>query len=339
MVEVEVSAEIGALIVQVAEAHGATPGALQKLTGFDPARAIEPDARIPLALETALWDAAAALTGDEAFGVHAATRVRQGAFGVMDYAVRTAPTLRIALERLVRYNRLVHDAAVFTLIDTGARTRIEHAFRVGAVPSRHAAEFTIAAVLTVGSQLTAQPVVACAVEFRHAAPSAGARKLLTQFFGVEPRFSMRVNAVEIDASALERPVPAADPALFRIIEQHAEAMLAQRPEPAETITQRVRREIMSSLREGTPTIGGVARRLRLSERSLQRRLSGEGVTFDAVLEELRRDLALRYLADRKLAIGEVAYLLGFSDPSSFHRAFKRWTGRTPAEARSALPTV
>lgn len=336
MVEVEVSAAIGALIVQVAESRGAAPGALQKLTGFDPARANDPDARIPLALETALWDGAAELTGDKAFGVHAATHVRQGAFGVMDYAVRTAPTLRIAFERLVRYNRLVHDAAVFALVAAGARARIEHAFRVGAVQSRHAAEFTIAAVLTVGAQITASPIVARAVEFRHAAPGDNARRLLAEFFGVDPRFSMRVNAVEIDASALERPVPAADPALFRIIEQHAEAMLAQRPQSNETTTERVRRELASSLREGTPTIAEVAKRLRLSERSLQRRLSDEGVTFDAVLEELRRDLALRYLADRKLAVGEIAYLLGFSEPSPFHRAFKRWTGRTPAEARASL---
>jgi AraC-like DNA-binding protein len=330
------SAAIGAMIVQIAEARGVPPGQLTALTGFDPACAADREALIPVALEEALWEGAARLTGDETFGVHAATMVRPGTFDVMDYAVRTAPTLRVALERLVRYNCLVHDAAVFTLIENGPRARIEHAFRVGTVQSRHSAEFTIAALLSIGAHITATPLEARAVEFRHAAPSQAARRALHEFFGVEPRFSMRVNAIEIDATALGRGVPAADPALFRIIEEHAESLLAKRPEHAETSTQRARRKIADALREGTPTIAEVAKRMKMSERSLQRRLADEGVTFDALLDELRRDLALRYLADRNLAVAEIAYLLGFSDPSPFHRAFKRWTGTTPAEARAGL---
>jgi AraC-like DNA-binding protein len=71
----------------------------------------------------------------------------------------------------------------------------------------------------------------------------------------------------------------------------------------------------------------------MSARTLQRRLAGEGLSFDGVLDELRRELALRHLADRRVAIAEVAYLLGFSEPSAFHRAFKRWTGTTPGAAR------
>ncbi|MBK6533536.1 MAG: helix-turn-helix transcriptional regulator [Deltaproteobacteria bacterium] len=81
------------------------------------------------------------------------------------------------------------------------------------------------------------------------------------------------------------------------------------------------------------TLKRVAAQLRMSERSLQRRLADEGESFDAIVDALRRDLALRYLADPKIAVAEVAYLLGYSEPSPFHRAFKRWTGRTPAEAR------
>ena len=78
----------------------------------------------------------------------------------------------------------------------------------------------------------------------------------------------------------------------------------------------------------------VARRLHMSERSLQRHLRDEGVRFEALVEGLRRDLAMSYLSDRKMAIAEVAYLLGYSEPSAFHRAFKRWTGTTPGELRA-----
>lgn len=78
----------------------------------------------------------------------------------------------------------------------------------------------------------------------------------------------------------------------------------------------------------------MAARLKMSERSLQRRLADEGVTFDALLDEVRRVLSLRYLADPSIAIAEVAYLLGYSEPSPFYRAFRRWTGTSPSEMRT-----
>jgi|GEM_PF-6497404 len=91
--------------------------------------------------------------------------------------------------------------------------------------------------------------------------------------------------------------------------------------------------LTSALDEGNVNLKRVAAQLRMSERSLQRRLADEGEIFDAIVDALRRDLAPRYLADPKIAVAEVAYLLGYSEPSPFHRAFKRWTGRMPAEAR------
>jgi AraC-like DNA-binding protein len=91
--------------------------------------------------------------------------------------------------------------------------------------------------------------------------------------------------------------------------------------------------LANRLGEGDATLAGVAKALKMSERSLQRRLADEGATFDALLDDVRRQLSLRYLADPAIAVSEVAYLLGYSEPSPFHRAFKRWTGTTPTEAR------
>jgi len=329
---VEVSAGIGALVVQSAAARGVSVEQLRARTGFDPAIAADPDARIPLTMETALWDEAARLSGDAAFGLHAAEGVRAGLFDVFDYAVRTAPTVRAALDRAARSNRLLHDAAVFTVLDAGEATRVEHALG-SAQQSRHAAEFTLASMLVVGGQMTGERPRPLAVEFRHASPPDVREHLRT--FGVAPRFSAAVNAIQFDRAALLHPVPAADPALWRVIERHAEALLAARPDPAESAANRVRRILAGALGEGegAASLASVADRLKLSERSLQRRLADEGVSFDALLEELRHELAVRYLADRKISIAEVAYLLGYSEPSAFHRAFKRWTGKTPAEVR------
>lgn len=328
------SAAIGALIVHAASLRGVPPDVLKGVTGFDAASAHNRDAKISLALEEQLWNEAAARSGHEAFGVFAAEIIKPGAFDVMDYAVRSAPTVRVSLDRLVRYNRLVHDVAEFSLIERSGELRIEHTFRVGGVAqNRHSAEFTIASIVTIGEQIAAARPVPLEVEFRHGRPDPNAVDLLTRFFGREPKFAQRVNSITLEAAWLERALPAADPALFRVIDRHAEALLAALPEATPSTADRVRRALAQGLGGGTTTLTEIATRLKMSERSLQRKLAAEGMSFDTLLDEMRRDLALRYLSDQRIAISEVAYLLGYSEPSPFHRAFKRWTGVTPNEAR------
>lgn len=334
---IEMSARIGALIIHSAAASGADPAALEAETGFNAASALDPDARMSLTTETALWAAGERLSGDANLGLHTAERLQPGAFDVLDYVVRTAPTLRVAVQRLGRYNRLEHDVAEFTLHDDGERVRIVHAFRGGRPGQllgqhRHSIEFTLASLAIIGRQLGGGPFAPTAVAFGHPAPATTNEH--TRVFGVSPRFSAPANVFEVDTADLDRPLPAADPRLWRVIERHAEALLAARPDPAESLAARVARDVTNALGEGPPTIADVARRLHMSERSLQRHLRDEGVRFDALVEGLRRDLALSYLSDRKMAIAEVAYLLGYSEPSAFHRAFKRWTGATPGELRA-----
>jgi AraC-like DNA-binding protein len=332
------SAAIGAMIVAAAAARGADPARLMAATGFDPALASNPDAKISLALEAALWAEAARMTSDDAFGLHAAELVKPGMFDVLDYAVRTAPTLRISLERLARYNRLVHDAAVFELVPDDAVVRVEHDFRAGSgAQSRHSAEFTLASLAVVATQLAGEPVRPRAVAFAHSEP-ARAETLAEhrRIFGLKPQFGCPRKVVAFDARVLDRPLPQADRALSRVIERHAEALLAQLPALHETTAERVRNLLWATLGEQVPTLGELASRLKTSERSLQRKLAEEKLTFELLLDQVRRDLALRYLADPKIAVAEIAYLLGYSEPSPFHRAFKRWTGLTPNEARRSV---
>jgi len=329
---VEVAASIGAMILAAARERGAEPNALAAHAEFDSSLGGDPDARIPLRVETLLWDEAARLTGDNAFGLHAAEGLRPGVFDVVDYAVRTAPTLRVSLERLARYNRLVHDAAVFNLVEDGDAVRVEHSLR-GVNQSLHATEFTLASLVVVGGQIRGLPICPLQATFRHAA--AGSMPEYLRVLGVEPSFLANDNTLTFSRELLERPLSTTDPLLSRVIERHAEALLARRPIPVETAAARVRRLLCETLGrdEAASTLSGLSQRLRMSERSLQRRLADEGQTFDALLDELRHELALRYLADKTLAIAEVAFLLGYSEPSAFHRAFKRWTGKTPTQAR------
>ena len=329
---VEVAASIGAMIVATARAMGVDPRALAQHANFDEARGSDPDARIPIAVETSLWDEAARLTGDAAFGLRAALGLRPGLFDVLDYAVRTAPSLRDSLQRLARYNRLVHDVAVFTLVQEGDLLRVEHSLQ-GVKQSRHAAEFTLASLVVVGSQILGSALRPLRVTFQHEAHAATTEH--ERLFGLVPSFAQAENSVSFSLEVLERPLPASDPLLSRVIERHAEALLAARPAPVETMAARVRRLLCEMLGkdEAAATLSGIAARLHMSERSLQRRLAEQDQTFDDLLDQLRRELAVRYLADRKIAISEVAFLLGYSEPSAFHRAFKRWTGTTPSQAR------
>ncbi|WP_070400892.1 AraC family transcriptional regulator [Hydrogenophaga sp. PML113] len=333
-----VLARIGGFILDAAQARGVELPVLLARTGFDPAVLDEADARMALAQEDALWDTAAELAGDAGFGLWAATRIRPGAFDALDYAVRTAPDLLSALQRLARYNRLVHDLASFRVIDEGTRVAVEHGFAApGQAPGWQASDFTLASLPVVASQMLGQRVAALAVEVAHAAP-IDARPYV-QAFGVTPRFDAPVSKLVFDAALLRRPLPNADPGLSRIVTAHADRLLAERAPGGIDggVVAQVGQLIGERIANGPPSLGEIARALHTSERGLQRQLEAQGTRFSELVDRVRHELALRYLADRRLALGEVAYLLGYAEPSPFHRAFKRWTGRTPAAARRESP--
>jgi len=303
-------------------------------TGFDQTAHIDSDSRIPLALETQLWNAAADLSKDADFGMHAAEIIRPGAFDVFDYAVRTAPDLGCALNRMVRYNRLVHDLAIFNVVKRPDTICIEHQFNSAEIsPCRHASEFTLTSLLIIGEQMTRQSLKPLAVTFHHSKPDQTAEHL--RIFGVMPIFGAPLSSLTLPLSTLAYTIPDADSALSRIVMAYAEQMLVNSARTTPSITATVRAFLTEDIAQGPKTLLQVAEQMHMSERSLQRRLESEGTRFAKLADEVRKGLALRYIADRRLALGEVAYLLGFAEPSSFHRAFKRWTGMTPAIARQA----
>lgn len=330
-----VSARIAAIILKGAAALGADPSALAQCTDFDPRCLDDADARIPLAQENALWSAAATATGDPFFGLHLAEMIRPGQFDVLDYVVRTAPTLASALQRLARYNRLMHDLAEFALTESAAGILVEHYFaHPQLLANRHAAEFTLASLLIVAEQMAGIRPPVLHVAFKHAAPAE--TRELHRVFGIHPHFGATRNSVLFAPAALQAPVPDADAALSRILTRHADQILASLERPrAASLSHRVSQLILEHMAEGRLNLASIAARLHLGERSLQRALQAEGSSFNRLLDEVRRKSAQDLIADQHLALGEVAYLLGFSEPSAFHRAYKRWTGQTPMAARQS----
>jgi AraC-like DNA-binding protein len=222
---------------------------------------------------------------------------------------------------------------VFTLIDQGPFVRIEHTLTGGAVQHRHSAESTMAAQVVAAEQLTQMKLKPVAVEFHHAEPAS--LKEHIRIFGLTPSFLCPVNAIVWPREALDRPVHAADAALSRVLSRHADALLAALPNIADSFADRLRAWLVRNLEEGEVTLGRAAADLKLSERSLQRRLAAERSSFDALLDEVRHTLALRYLEEPKVGISALAFRLGYSDASAFHRAFRRWTGTSPSLLRKA----
>ncbi|HTQ42103.1 MAG TPA: helix-turn-helix domain-containing protein [Polyangiaceae bacterium] len=166
--------------------------------------------------------------------------------------------------------------------------------------------------------------------FAHAEPSSLEEH--RRVFGDDLHFDAPRTELEMDPAVLARPVLSADPHLCALIERHAEALLQRLPSSG-SLTDRARAALVEGLRWGRTEVAAVAESLRMSARTLQRRLSAEGTSYAELLDVLRRELALRYVADHTLSLSEVAFLVGFADQTTFHRAFARWTGRTPGAFR------
>jgi len=311
--------------------------AVLRSAGCHAAELDDPDGRIPHHLALAVWHEAVRCSGDDAFGLHAAEQIRAGAFDVLDYATRSSATLGEGLQRLVHYHRILHDVAVVQLSVDGDRAHLTHALPepAGVLP-RHPAEFIVATWIVVARQATGTDLAPVEVRFRHSPPND--RTEHARLFRAPICFNSSVNGVVLPRHSLDLPLAKSDPGLCVVLERHLAALLEKMPRTT-PFSVRVRELIARDLATAAPSATAAARKLHMSRRTLQRLLETEGTTFTELVDDLRRDLATRYLREPGIAIAEVAFLLGFSEASAFHRAFKRWQGTTPSLYRSMLASA
>lgn len=300
--------------------------------GAHPAALNDPDGRIPHELALSVWREAVRRSGDDAFGIHAAEQIRPGAFDVLDYATRSSATLGEGLERLVRYHRILHDAAVVRLSVEGDRARLSHELPGEVALPRHVAEFIAAGWVVVARQATGVDFAPLDVSFRHPAPSDVSEH--RRLFRAPIQFNGATNGVVLPRTLLDTPLVKSDPGLCAVLERHARELLEKIPR-ANSLSDRVRQLLAKDLSTGVPSAELSAPRLHMSRRTLQRLLRADGTTFTELVD-FRRDLAMRYLGEPQIGVAEVAFLLGFSEASAFHRAFRRWTGTTPSAYRKEL---
>jgi AraC-like DNA-binding protein len=291
-----------------------------------------PQARVPQAANNAVFAELAARAGDADFGLHFAERLDLDSLDVVGHLAAHSATLGEALARVCAYSRLLHDSGRVDLERRAGRAILYPGCRgLTHEYPRHVAEFATLAALVLARRVTGQPLVPHAVTFKHAAPPRLVEH--RRLFGVLPRFAAAETTLVFDEAALALRIAGAQPGLASYLDAFARDALARLPDDG-SLTAAVERAVTQRLSAGLPDLAAVAAQLGLSARTLQRRLADEGVRFHALLDRARRGLAERYLADPRLSLAEVGFLVGFADPSNFHRAFRRWTGVTPSAFRT-----
>lgn len=257
-----------------------------------------------------------------------AEALRVDDLGALGLALKTAPTVAGALHRLVRYILVLSDTLEYELADGTIALTGRPGHRRGAALAN---ECALAAIVSTLRQIVGARLVPREVTFRHPAPASDAPH--RSFFGCPVTFAAPIDGVHFSDDQLARRTLLADDGLSAYLLAQLDELRARAPE--RTLVTAVRGAIADALPDGQPGKAQIARRLGMSERTLQRRLTDDGTSFQALVTEARREAAEALLRSGDHSLAEVAFLAGFSDQSAFTRAFKRWTGTTPAQWTAA----
>jgi len=289
-----------------AERLGLDRAAILSQAGLDESELNEPDARIRVAKVLDIWRAMVAVREDPGLGIQigSALRARDGGLlevrnGVAEYSVRPLPELMSSLRRL--------------------------------------ADCDLAAVLAVARDITDRDLVPVEVHLPYPRQDEDLSAHV-DFFRCRLEFDRQHARLVFKASQMELPTHAADEGLMRYLEGYAEQVL-ETMVPQGSLSDRVERALWAGLKEGEVSLDWTASNLAISARTLQRRLRDDGTSFNELRDGFRREMATRLLAQPDLAIYEIALLLGYSELSTFYRAFRRWTGTSPRQHREDLARI
>jgi AraC-like DNA-binding protein len=261
--------------------------------------------------------------------------MRPDDYGALGLAWKSAPTIRSSLERVERYCRLWTDNLTYEVLDRDDGVDFI-LYRSGErrLGMRLSNEATLASATSLIRQTSSPRFRPVTVRLKHAAPRSISSH--ERYFGCPVLFGADRDALTISHDVLARPNHLADDGISRFLLSHLDAEIESvGTEPS--LEALLEREISRSLSEGTPRMAEVARRLAMSDRTLHRRLSERGLSFKALVDSTRRQVAQSLLQDSRYTLTEVAFLTGFSEQSAFNRAFKRWTGQTPTAFRRRVP--
>jgi AraC-like DNA-binding protein len=302
--------------------------------GLEPERLSESTQRLPGAAVEQLLGQLQSQSGDVLFGLHSSHYVQPGSWSVLGYITMNCATLGEAMARIVPFEKLVGDLGTSRVeADAQLVKLIWTCNHQSAEISRHLVESVLASWLLYARWITDTQLSAQAVWFSHARPNGATLAQYQAVFNCPVLFEQSCNALLTSPSMLLLPLRQADAKLLRQLEEHALTLMAgldgDQPLPV-----RVKNSLRLLLKEGLPRKERLADKFAMTVRTLQRHLQLAGTSYQAILDELRQELAEDYLLRSDLPIQAIANALGFSETRSFHRSFKSWTGLTPGEFRS-----
>lgn len=335
MAEPTVSAGYAKALCAFAARQGAHEAQLLASAGIAAETLADQDNRLAFARYVALMHAAKELTGNPALALEFGADSDFRKWSVVGLIAHASATMLEAAAQLNRYGALVVEVDI-----AGEGPRFEQVMKGGelwmidrrANPNAfpELTESTWSRFICSSRQNFPHATFALAAHVTHAPPSH--RDHYERLWQVPVTFNSTWNAIKVHPAWPSLKIDGGDRYVFGVLADRAEALLKEL-EASKTERARVERFLLPMLHTGEIGMEAIAAKIGVSRQTLYRNLKAEGVTFEQVLDELRQRMALDYLQARKVSVNETAYLVGFSDPAAFSRAFKRWTGMSPREAR------
>lgn len=317
-------------IVQTLEQEGLRGPDLFADLGLDYSLLADPDARIPQDQMTRLWQRAVSLSGNPAIGLGMARVIRPAHFNVVGFSLLSSSSLKDAVARLVRYQRIIGESSDMTQTQTPDSYVLELQIHGDTLPApAQSHDAALAYLLSFFRWMTGDPIVPRRVGFAYPQPDVLAP--YEALFQCPLVFGQACYSIEFSRQIMEAPLSSGNETLAQMHDQFAGEYLARFEQTR--VTHQARQVLCRLLPQGEPKRQAVASALRMSTRTLQRRLQDENTSFQHLLDETRRELAMQFLRQKRMTLLEIAYLLGFADPSNFFRAFKRWFGMPPGQYR------
>jgi AraC-like DNA-binding protein len=306
-------------------------GPLIKHSGLTTSQINDPSGRITVNQQINLLNLIASSLPDEALGFHVAQEIELRGLGLLYYVLASSESLGEALQRVTRYCSIQNEGVRLSYQrgeDVTLAIKYENVRRLS---DRHQMECFVTILVRVCRQLTGRHLLPTRIELVHRRSVVPSE--IGQFFGCEVVFGGDADELHFPFATAQQPIASSDMHLNRLLIKYCEEALSKRRLVAKDWRLSVENLLPQLLPHGQATLSEVSRRLGVGERTLMRRLEAEGLTFSAVLDDLRFELAKHYLKEPQLPISRTAWLVGYSDTSAFCHAFKRRSGRSPRQVR------
>jgi AraC-like DNA-binding protein len=310
------------LLLDCAERRGMNRAELMREAGLSDDSLADPDHRLPVANMRRLWKAVIERDPDPNLGLFVGTELTAKRMGLVGYAMYFSDDLFEAMMQLARYSRLISDAVSFRVNYHADTTLVRSNLRPYMIAQQHPVVAALATLVTVSREITETALEPRRVNVPILQPANSDEYV--RLFGAGVRFEAEEASVEFSNEQITLPVVAHDPSLRSYLNELADVKVRSLGENDTKLVDTVRRGIWSSMQHGRPNLQSVASIIGMSPRTLQRRLGEHDVSFQALLDDLRFELSEELRSGRGYSATETAFLLGYSEPSAYQRAQRRW---------------